>query len=74
MIRIYAADDNFSIDGVLYISASEAAREIGVMPAYVARLARTKVIPAHRIGRVWYVDQRVIGERAQWKQHRHARQ
>lgn len=70
MTRIYATGANFSIDGILYISASEAAREIGVTAAYVARLARTNMIPGHQIGGVWYVDQRVIGERGRWKQRK----
>ena len=48
--------NEISIDGVRYVSASQAAAEFGFVGDYVARLARTGKIRGRQLGRNWYVD------------------
>jgi excisionase family DNA binding protein len=49
--------EGIQFDGKPYISAQDAAREIGLSGDYVARLARTGRLPAHRVaGGTWFVD------------------
>ena len=56
------------LGGRAYISAQDAGLEIGLTGSYVARLAKTGEIPAHRLGHYWFVDQ----EAAQLRAHKHA--
>ena len=50
-----AAPQIINIGGTAYISASDAARMIGLSQSYITRLARTGRIPAHRLRRNWYI-------------------
>ena len=48
--------NEISIDGVRYVSASQAAADFGFVRDYVTRLARTGKIRGRQLGRNWYVD------------------
>jgi hypothetical protein len=49
--------EEIQFDGKPYISAQDAAREIGLSGDYVARLARTGRLPARRVaGGAWFVE------------------
>ena len=53
--------EEIQFDGKPYISAQDAAREIGLSGDYVARLARTGRLPAHRVaGGTWFVDHEAV--------------
>jgi excisionase family DNA binding protein len=53
-------------DGKVFISVSDAGRELGVTADYVARLARMGRIPARRLGRHWYVERDAV---TSWHAH-----
>lgn len=55
------------LDGRPYISSSDAGRETGLTSSYVARLAKAGKIPAHRLGRSWFIDQEAVRLRAQMR-------
>lgn len=44
------------IDGRIYISVSDAAKESGLPAHHIARLAREGRIPARRLSRNWYIQ------------------
>jgi hypothetical protein len=48
--------DEISIDGVRYISAAQAARDIGLVRDYIARLCREGKVHGRRVGKNWYVE------------------
>jgi hypothetical protein len=48
--------DKIFFDGVSYIAAREAAREIGIVPDYITRLCRQGKIRGRRVGKNWYVE------------------
>ena len=44
------------LDGKQYVKASKAARDAGYTSDYVGQLCRSGAVPAHLVGRSWYVD------------------
>lgn len=48
------------IDGRIYISASDAAKESGLSAHHIARLAREGRIPARRLAHNWYVERAAL--------------
>ncbi len=44
------------LEGIQYISASQAAKKIGYAGDYVGQLCRDGKVPSRMIGRTWYVD------------------
>ncbi len=49
------------LDGKTYVKASKAARDLGYATDYVGQLCRSGKVPAHLIGRTWYVDATELG-------------
>lgn len=56
--------DQIEFGGRTYVSSKRASEITGYAKDYVGQLARTKRVPATRIGRSWYVDSNAIKKHA----------
>lgn len=56
--------DQVEFGGRTYVSSKRASEITGYAKDYVGQLARTKRVPATRIGRAWYVDSNAIKKHA----------
>ncbi len=54
--------DTLVLDGKSFMKASKAARDLGYTADYVGQLCRSGKVPAHLVGRTWYVDAAHLGE------------
>lgn len=56
--------EELEIQGRKYISSKRASELTGYAKDYIGQLARSEKVPASRVGRAWYVEERVILEHA----------
>lgn len=54
--------DTITIDGVDFVKSSKVADQLGYARDYVSQLCRSKAVPAHLVGRTWYVNKDSVAE------------